>query len=111
MCIDDRQEWETICRRCGKCCYEKVDLGGGEIIYTNEPCVHLDTAKNLCKVYKNRHVEEPDCIELTENLVRSLNWLPPDCAYVEYVQRKDTLMAVQMAEKKAKMKRNCKRRR
>ena len=108
--IKDR-EWESICRQCGKCCYEKVDLGAGEIIYTSEPCVHLDTKTNLCKVYGNRQIVEPDCIELTEDLVRSLNWLPPDCAYLEYVRRKDTLQAVRMAEEKAQRKRNSRRRR
>ncbi len=111
--MDDtsNNEWESICRRCGKCCYEKVDLGGGEIIYTNEPCIHLDTKTNLCKVYNNRQVEEPHCIELTENLVRTLNWLPPDCAYVEYVRRQDTLLAVKLAGEKVRDKRNSKRRR
>lgn len=111
MTDTSNKEWESICRRCGKCCYEKIDLGAGEIVYTSEPCVHLDTKTNLCKVYDNRRVEEPDCIELTENIVRSLNWLPPDCAYVEYVRRQDTLLAVQMAGEKARKKRNSKRRR
>ena len=106
----NKQEWESICRQCGKCCYEKVDLGAGEIIYTSEPCVHLDTSTKLCKVYNNRRVEEPDCIELTESLVRSLNWLPPDCAYLEYIRRQDTLAAVKKAEESAKRKRNSKRR-
>lgn len=105
------KEWESICKRCGKCCYEKVDLGAGEIIYTKEPCVHLDTTTNLCKVYDNRQIEEPDCIELTEKLVRILNWLPPDCAYVEHVRRQDTLLAVQMADEKARKKKNSRRRR
>lgn len=104
------KDWESICRRCGKCCYEKVDLGAGEIIYTEEPCIHLDTTTNLCKVYENRQIEEPDCIELTENLVRSLNWLPPDCAYVEHVRKQDTLLAVQLAEEKARKKKKTKRR-
>ena len=107
----DRKEWESICRRCGKCCYEKVDLGAGEIIYTKEPCAYLDTTTNLCKVYENRQIEEPDCIELTESIVRSLNWLPPDCAYVEYIRRQDTLLAVQRAQDKAHRRNNSKRRR
>ncbi len=75
-----REDWEAICNRCGKCCYEKVDLGGGIIRYLDEPCKHLDTTTNLCKVYRNRRVAEPDCISLTEDLVRSLGWLPEECA-------------------------------
>ncbi len=48
----NRDQWEAVCRKCGRCCYEKVDLGGGIIHYTDEPCVHLDTETNLCKVYE-----------------------------------------------------------
>ena len=90
----NRDQWEAVCRRCGRCCYEKVDLGGGIIHYTDEPCVHLDTETNLCKVYENATRSEPDCITLTEHLVRHLHWLPEECAYVEQVRHKDTLVAV-----------------
>lgn len=106
-----REEWEAICNRCGKCCYEKVDLGGGVIRYLDEPCKHLDTATNLCKVYLCRHVEEPDCISLTEDLVRSLGWLPEDCAYLAHVRHQDTIAAVRNAEERTNQRRNTKRRR
>jgi len=95
------EQWEAICTRCGKCCYEKVDLGGGIIQYTDEPCVHLDTKTNLCKVYENRHEVEPDCISLTEHLVRTLTWLPEDCAYARYVRFQDAVAAVRQAEKRS----------
>jgi len=98
----DRKQWESICRRCGKCCYEKVDLGGGVIRYTDEACEHLDTETGLCKVYDTRHQVEPDCISLTEVLVRTLHWLPEDCAYLEYVNHIDTIEAVRAAEKTRK---------
>ncbi|MEW6140239.1 MAG: YkgJ family cysteine cluster protein [Thermodesulfobacteriota bacterium] len=104
------EQWEAICRKCGKCCYEKVDLGGGVIHYTDEPCIHLDTETRLCKVYDRRHEVEPDCISLTEDLVRNLHWLPEDCAYVQYVEFLDTIAAVRNAEKK-RAKRKGKRRR
>lgn len=68
-------------------------------MYTEEPCMHLDTETNLCKVYERRHEEEPDCMSLTEHLVRTLNWLPEECAYVEYIRQKDTLLAVRAASK------------
>lgn len=105
------RDWEAICRKCGKCCYEKVDLGAGEIRYTDEPCAHLDTETKLCKVYDTRHEVEPDCMSLTEHLVRILRWLPEDCAYVEYVRHKDTLVAVRAAEKERKSDRRAGRRR
>ena len=103
-------QWEALCRKCGKCCYEKVDLGGGLIEYTDEPCVHLDLETKLCKVYEKRHEVEPDCISLTEEMVRILNWLPPDCAYVEYVSFLETVESVREAEKHKKRKRKGRRR-
>lgn len=98
----DRAEWESICRKCGKCCYEKIDLGAGEIVYTSEPCEHLDPDSNLCKVYARRHEVVPECMSLTEALVRTLHWLPEDCAYVEYIQHLDTVAAVRAVEKRKK---------
>ena len=105
------EEWEAICTKCGKCCYEKVDLGAGEIRYTDEPCRYLDTQTKLCQVYRNRHEAEPDCISLTEHLVRTLHWLPEDCAYVEYVRLKDTVAAVKAAGKNRKRDRRSRRKR
>lgn len=99
--MNDR-DWESICKKCGKCCYEKVDLGGGIIRYTDEPCVFLDVETNMCRVYENRSVAEPDCISLTEHLVRTLKWLPEDCAYLEHIRHLDTLAAVQRVEKRKK---------
>jgi len=95
-----REEWEAICDKCGKCCYEKVDLGCGEIRYTDEPCEHLDTKTGLCRIYDNRHELEPDCISLTEELVRALHWLPEECAYVRFIRFQDTVAAVRETERK-----------
>lgn len=103
-------EWEAICRRCGKCCYEKVDLGGGIIRYTDEPCAYLDTESKLCKVYHNRGDVEPDCIALTEHLVRTLTWLPEDCAYSEYVRTQDTLSEIRSAKRQTGKMSDAKRR-
>lgn len=111
MALVNREHWEAICRKCGKCCYEKLDLGGGLVRYTDEPCVYLDTATKLCKVYENRSEFEPDCISLTEELVRNLTWMPEDCAYVEYLKFIDALSAVRKAEKPGRRSRNFKRRR
>ncbi|MCX5862566.1 MAG: YkgJ family cysteine cluster protein [Desulfomonile sp.] len=99
MVLMDQAQWDAICRKCGQCCYEKLDLGGGLIRYTDQPCVHLDTETKLCKVYEKRGQVEPDCINLTEQLVREFTWLPEDCAYVEHVRFKDTLAAVRKAHK------------
>ena len=105
------EEWEAICNKCGKCFYEKVDLGCGEIRYTDEPCEHLDTKTGLCKIYENRHELEPDCISLTGELVRTLHWLPEGCAYVDYVRFQDTLAAVPRTQRKRQRERPSRRNR
>ncbi|MGO8822970.1 MAG: YkgJ family cysteine cluster protein [Desulfomonilaceae bacterium] len=99
------EEWEAICLKCAKCCYEKIDLGDGHIVYTEEPCVYLDTATRMCKIYDKRQEIEPDCIKLNADFIRQINWMPPDCAYVEYLSQKDTLHAVRAIEKSKRRKR------
>ncbi len=98
----NRSEWEDLCKRCGKCCYEKVDLGGGVVRYLDEPCKFLDIESKTCTVYDNRKEMEPECITLTEEMVSHLFWLPEDCAYVEYVRHKEALAAVRAADKSKK---------
>jgi uncharacterized cysteine cluster protein YcgN (CxxCxxCC family) len=74
------QEWEDRCRRCGRCCYEKIEFEG-EVFYTDIPCEKLDLATCLCTVYKNRHMARPGCGPLTpENIAGGI--LPADCPYV-----------------------------
>ena len=107
----NQDQWESICRKCGKCCYEKVDVGAGEIHYTDEPCQYLDVETHQCKVYHDRHEVEPDCISLTEHLVRTLNWLPKNCAYLAYIRHIDTLAEVRKATDRKKRNCNTKRRR
>lgn len=107
----DMDEWESICDKCGKCCYEKVDIGCGEIVYTDEPCPHLDEETHLCKVYENRHEVEPDCISLTPELVRTLDWLPPGCTYRERIRFQDTLETVRDARRVEKRQKKSNRRR
>jgi uncharacterized protein len=73
--------WDEICRRCGRCCYEKLDLEG-EIFYTDEPCEFLDLKTRMCTVYPERHKARPGCAPLTPEHL-SMGILPADCPYVE----------------------------
>jgi len=77
-------EWEQICRRCGRCCYEKIQYRG-RIYYTDEPCEWLDTPTGLCTVYGQRQRLRPGCVALTEANVRA-GILPADCPYVAGLQ-------------------------
>jgi len=76
------QEWESLCDGCGKCCLNKLeDWDTGEIYWTNIGCELLDCTTCRCKDYENRFEKVPDCIQLTPEMVRSIRWLPPTCAY------------------------------
>lgn len=73
-------EWEGLCKRCGRCCYEKIEFEG-RVYYTDKPCDRLDPDTLLCTVYLDRHVIKPECTPLTgEILQRGI--LPRDCPYV-----------------------------
>jgi len=76
----DQQEWESRCRRCGRCCYEKIEHAG-RVYYNNIPCDRLDLTTNLCTVYDQRHQAKPECMPLDEQTLR-YGILPADCPYV-----------------------------
>ena len=77
---NDSEKWESICCRCGRCCYEKVDFEG-RIYYTELPCEFLDTETNLCRVYTERDVKRPGCVRLTDEILPK-GIMPADCPYV-----------------------------
>jgi uncharacterized cysteine cluster protein YcgN (CxxCxxCC family) len=77
---DADDDWEALCRRCGRCCYEKVDFEG-RIYYTELPCEFLDLETRCCRVYAERDVQRAGCVRLDEELVGK-GFLPADCPYV-----------------------------
>ena len=77
----EQTDWESLCHRCGLCCFEKGIDGKGNIIETAVPCRHLDIHTRLCRVYAERQAIEFDCIKLTPENVGNLSWLPASCAY------------------------------
>lgn len=77
-----REEWESLCDGCGRCCLVKLEEEEtGEIHYTNVACRMLDCTSGHCKDYAQRKRHVPDCVTLTPDIVRSVDWLPPSCAY------------------------------
>lgn len=77
-----REQWESLCDGCGRCCLNKLeDEDTGEIAWTSVTCRLLDTENCRCSDYPNRRATVPDCIQLTPAKARNLGWLPPTCAY------------------------------
>jgi uncharacterized cysteine cluster protein YcgN (CxxCxxCC family) len=78
-------EWESLCERCGRCCYEKYEYRG-QFFYTSTPCEFLDLQHLDCRVYDQRQEKQPECTCLSPELVQS-GVLPADCPYVIYLKR------------------------
>jgi uncharacterized cysteine cluster protein YcgN (CxxCxxCC family) len=79
-----RDEWESLCDLCGRCCLNKLeDEETGEIFWTDVACKLLDPTTCRCTSYANRHDFVPDCVELDveEVVTQTYTWLPPTCAY------------------------------
>ena len=80
--ITTTDEWETLCKGCGNCCFEKIEDEQGTIFYTQTACRYLDVVSRQCRIYDNRFIINPECVKLTAELVPTLRWLPRDCGYL-----------------------------
>lgn len=78
----NRDEWESLCDGCGKCCLHKLeDEETGRVYPTNVACRLLDRRNGSCRDYSNRKRFVPDCVQLTASKLHDLEWLPSTCAY------------------------------
>jgi uncharacterized cysteine cluster protein YcgN (CxxCxxCC family) len=77
-----KDEWESLCDRCGKCCLVKFeDEGTGEIDLFGVSCEYFHTQRGDCLVYADRQSFKPECVVLTPDNFRHIDWLPETCAY------------------------------
>jgi len=79
-----RDEWESLCDHCGKCCLLKLqDAEDDEesVYYTNVVCNLFDKDDGHCTDYWNRETLVPSCLRLTQDNLSSLEWMPPSCSY------------------------------
>jgi len=85
-----RQQWESLCDGCGRCCLQKFQNGKtGKVTYTWVACYLLDTWACRCNDYPHRTTRVPGCLVLTPKQIPRLRWLPKTCAYRRLAQGKD----------------------
>ena len=78
----NREEWESLCDGCGRCCLHKLeDEDTGDIYITRVACKLLDLKTCRCTNYTNRIHLVPDCLELHAVSFKDYQWLPKTCAY------------------------------
>jgi len=75
-------EHEALCRRCGRCCYEKL-IVEDHVFTLRKPCKFFDETTRLCRVYARRHEVNPRCLTVAEGI--RLGVFPADCPYVREV--------------------------
>ncbi len=85
-----REQWESLCDSCGKCCLHRLeDEDTREIVFTNVACRFLDQERCRCSDYANRSVIVPDCVTITPEVLKDPYWLPSTCAYRLLAEGKD----------------------
>ncbi len=78
----NREEWESLCDGCARCCLEKLqDSDTDELFYTNIVCRYLDLESCRCTEYARRTELVPDCFRVTPDNIDELHWMPSTCAY------------------------------
>lgn len=85
-----RDEWESLCDGCGRCCLHKLrDVDDGALSFTNVACRLLDLDTCRCRDYAHRTRRVPDCVPLSPAALHDIDWLPPSCAYRRLAEGKD----------------------
>jgi hypothetical protein len=85
----NRQEWESVCDGCAKCCLHKfidedslsAENGTEQLHYSNIVCSLLNTKTCNCTQYDKRSELVPDCVTLTKANLDNIDFMPPSCSY------------------------------
>ncbi len=77
-----REEWESLCDGCARCCLIKLeDEETGEHYNTGIVCRYLKLDSCKCSVYTERTRLVPDCLQVTRENLHQLYFMPHSCAY------------------------------
>jgi uncharacterized cysteine cluster protein YcgN (CxxCxxCC family) len=79
--------WESLCKRCGICCYAKESRLFRTIIFMSKPCEHLDKRTHLCKISEDRFRICSYCGKVRLYHALLSRCLPDTCGYVERYRR------------------------
>ena len=75
-------QWESLCDGCARCCLVKLeDEESGELCYTSVVCRYLEIGHCRCSAYSDRTRLVPDCLQVTQENISHLYWMPQSCAY------------------------------
>lgn len=94
----NRAEWESLCDGCAKCCLHKFiedeelpeeqELAptdhineGEQMVYSNIACHLLNDKTCECTQYATRTKLVPDCVQLTQDNLDGVFFMPPSCTY------------------------------
>ena len=61
----------------------------GDLSFTNVACRLLDLHTCQCSDYVRRQRKVPDCVSLTPQALREIDWLPPTCGYRRVAEGRD----------------------
>jgi uncharacterized protein len=90
-----RPEWESLCDGCAKCCLHKLidDDNQDDMVdtqhmeeneqlhFTSIACRYLNDKKCECKVYAKRTELVPNCVQLTQDNLDQIFYMPSSCTY------------------------------
>lgn len=78
----DKEEWESLCDGCGKCCLQQLEDASATIVFTDVACDLFDAQTCSCADYQNRSSRVPNCMSLDiDNVMEATEFAPPSCSY------------------------------
>jgi len=78
----NREEWESLCDGCGRCCLIKLeDEVSDKLAETNVVCRYFNNETCRCNEYKKRSELVPECLTLSPDNLEDCYFAPPSCAY------------------------------